>query len=374
MDFKLVIRTFAFALPIFSAIYCIILLLVNLYSRKHDPFSKRLMFLLTGFYMIEILYCISIAMCFYYKDVYRYSIPINLYCMFVIPILLYHVVFKLTRLRKKEQFNLWHYAIPVFFLIAYILCTYIIPFYFQGSLSYSLNTTHRFGIFVHFYTKYRLYIRLLFSIIYLVLALRRVIKYKKEIIEYSADIDASSLGWLYQIFWCLALLLPAPFLYYFAPKGGLSEYTTSIITLALITIFNSILCYNIFSKNFVLLTEDMIFHEKDKINALAKSRIIDPVVFEDYMRIEKPYLRPDLKITDMIKPLGTNRTYLSTFINRHYGKNFSSFINNYRLKEIEILKMDPNYKNVKEEELIYIAGFKSLKSYQRTKGIAGKTI
>jgi len=59
----------------------------------------------------------------------------------------------------------------------------------------------------------------------MVLAIWRVIKYKKEIIEYSADIDASSLGWLYQIFWCLVLLFPAPFLYYFAPKAVLSAYT-----------------------------------------------------------------------------------------------------------------------------------------------------
>ena len=34
----------------------------------------------------------------------------------------------------------------------------------------------------------------------------------------------------------------------------------------------------------------------------------------------KPYLNPEFKITDMARDLVSNRTYISAFINREYGR------------------------------------------------------
>ena len=94
---------------------------------------------------------------------------------------------------------------------------------------------------------------------------------------------------------------------------------------------------------------------------------IDRKLFERYIQEGKPYLNPKLKITDMCRQLGTNRSYLSTFINREYGMNFSRYINRLRLEELERLRTDPAQKGVKAMELIQHAGFNSYRSYLRTK-------
>ncbi len=85
------------------------------------------------------------------------------------------------------------------------------------------------------------------------------------------------------------------------------------------------------------------------------------------MRTEKPYLNPNLKITDMMGYLKTNRTYLSAFINKEYGVNFSSFINMYRLEELDKLLANPKYTSYNNLYLITLAGFGSYDSYLRAK-------
>ncbi len=53
--------------------------------------------------------------------------------------------------------------------------------------------------------------------------------------------------------------------------------------------------------------------------------------------VEKIYLNHDLKIWDLSSLLGTNRTYVSHFINAEYGMNFSMFVNSYRVAEAKTL-------------------------------------
>ncbi|MEI2274395.1 hypothetical protein OHD16_19765 [Sphingobacterium sp. ML3W] len=370
MDLNLLAQVLAFALPIFSALYCLILLFINLYFNKHDVFTKRLSFLLVIFYCIEIVYSITILFFIHYKDLSNYVIPVYYFSMLLIPVLLYHIIFKITRLRKAEEFNFWHYGIPVFFFLLTSVCIVIISRNIFGSLKGGMDAYPEYKSFVLFLAKLTPFFRLIFSSFYIILSLHRVFTYRKKIKEYSADIGTSSLAWLYKILFCLIILFPITFVHYFSVVGSLFDYVTIVIRLTLIVIFNSILCCNIFSKNFLLLTEDIIFQEKDKISDdNIAGNPIDPVVFEEYMDAEKPYLSHDLKITDLMAPLGTNRTYLSNFINQYYGMNFSTFINTCRMREIEALRSDPYYKGFEEEELVYTAGFKSVKSYQRTKHI-----
>lgn len=103
---------------------------------------------------------------------------------------------------------------------------------------------------------------------------------------------------------------------------------------------------------------------------LAQERVpiignLDKESLEEYMTKNKPYLNPKLKITDLIHPLCTNRTYLSSFINKTYGVNFNRFINQYRLKEVEQMVEDPIYSNYSKLGLIIKAGFTNYQAYLR---------
>ena len=53
----------------------------------------------------------------------------------------------------------------------------------------------------------------------------------------------------------------------------------------------------------------------------------------EYVEKEKPYLNPSVKIIDVADYLNTNKSYLSKIINAHFRKNFSQFINWYRVRD-----------------------------------------
>lgn len=54
---------------------------------------------------------------------------------------------------------------------------------------------------------------------------------------------------------------------------------------------------------------------------------------EQWMISEKPYLRKDFKLTDIMEILPLNRTYLSRLFNESYGETFYQFVMRYRIAE-----------------------------------------
>jgi AraC-like DNA-binding protein len=90
-------------------------------------------------------------------------------------------------------------------------------------------------------------------------------------------------------------------------------------------------------------------HILEKINYLFK-----------YDRI---YLNSKLNIQDVAQTVGTNRTYVSSIINQKFGVNFCSFVNNYRIEELEnILSKHPDLTN---QILAETCGFGSVDSLKR---------
>jgi len=78
---------------------------------------------------------------------------------------------------------------------------------------------------------------------------------------------------------------------------------------------------------------------------------------------EKIYLNSQLNIMDIVQAVGTNRTYISSIINQNYNQNFCSFVNSYRIKELEnVIYQNPDFTN---EVLAESCGFGSLNSLKR---------
>ena len=94
---------------------------------------------------------------------------------------------------------------------------------------------------------------------------------------------------------------------------------------------------------------------------------VDQAAFERYFRKNKPYLNPNLTITDLIEPLQCNRTYLSKFVNRTYGMNFNNYINHCRLNEMERLLAAPGNRDKTPASLYAQAGFGSYRNYLSAK-------
>jgi AraC-like DNA-binding protein len=84
---------------------------------------------------------------------------------------------------------------------------------------------------------------------------------------------------------------------------------------------------------------------------------------QGYMKIEKPFLDPELSLSTLAKAMGINRNQLSQLINTGIGENFYDFINKYRVEEVKRLMVDPQKQNYNLLGMALEAGFKSKSTF-----------
>ncbi len=100
-------------------------------------------------------------------------------------------------------------------------------------------------------------------------------------------------------------------------------------------------------------------------------------IFEKIIKMfeeEKIYKQHDLSLDSLAKKIGSNRTYISKIINEKTGKNFTEFVNEYRIEEAKRLLCDTKNKRLTIEAIGLEAGFKSKSTFFRVfKNITGVT-
>ena len=197
----------------------------------------------------------------------------------------------------------------------------------------------------------------------------RIVQYRKNITDDTAEDDEANTNWLLTR---LVLIMPSillPVINYMADHKilvfGLWIVFHSVFLLFLIPL----VCYKTVKGRYIIMGDipEEMTSEKNRPPGKHTNKI-SREEFEAYLETQKPYLKPDLKITDIVKEFGTNRSYLYEFINLTYQMNFSRFMNEYRLRELERLMYDHSDKtDEKKMELILKAGFGSYDSYRRSR-------
>ena len=84
-----------------------------------------------------------------------------------------------------------------------------------------------------------------------------------------------------------------------------------------------------------------------------------------YMTSEKPYLEPDLSLTDLARRLHTNPVLLSQVINVGAGRNFNDFVNAYRVDEFKRQVRNPANSHLSFLGLALDCGFNSKATFNR---------
>lgn len=113
-----------------------------------------------------------------------------------------------------------------------------------------------------------------------------------------------------------------------------------------------------------------IINEKEKIPNLQdwKEKLLT------HMINNKPYLEPELTLSDLAKQVKTNTSVLSKVINDGTGRNFNDFINAYRVQEV-INKLKAGEQQTQTLlGIAYDGGFNSKATFNRAfKKVTGKT-
>ncbi len=349
-----------------GSIFCIFMFPGKLMGQKH-AFRTKIVFVI-GICFLLILGMLHITHIIHsvYNNLPIKSIrAVNLFCLTLLPILLNLFISVLTgRDLKDKNFLIKNYIFPISLILTIGLG---IALAFQNAdyqptmeKAYPENSIIWFRKPGHV----DLYMSLFIILFYQYLSVRSIAVFRNNRTDRSILSKTSPsqsvlnivflLTAMNILYFLLSLIsINIPILY----NAGIFSF--NIISFILLTTFS----YNLFTCNYLTSSVPHKAEAKKKIN---NSEVISKEKFERYLQEHKPFLNCELKLSDVTQYMGTNRTYLSLFINENYGMSFSHFINSLRIEELKQLKLSPHYKGTPEEELIYIVGFKSYKSYQKT--------
>ena len=109
--------------------------------------------------------------------------------------------------------------------------------------------------------------------------------------------------------------------------------------------------------------------EKNEKNALYRTLIRAELADELHDKIlsliviEKRYRNKDFSAKELAKELNTNTRYISAVINSRFKTNFSSLVNEYRIKEALHYMTDKRYSHLTREAIGTAVGFANRQSF-----------
>ncbi len=98
---------------------------------------------------------------------------------------------------------------------------------------------------------------------------------------------------------------------------------------------------------------------------LLRPELVDEL-YEKIMQkiiVEKKYRDPEYSAAQMAEDLGTNSRYISAVINLRFEKNYSSLVNEYRIREAMFLLIDHRYAQATIAEIGSMVGFSNRQSF-----------
>lgn len=356
-------------LPFYTALICGLLLTI-LSRRGESQLEPRSIRIAVWAYVSTVLGWLSII---FYVALPRLFIAFNAPSMWLfmgINVTYYCFIWELTKTQANEKFPVGHFVIPTLIALILFISSFFVP------LDAQLYLVESRGKHLTDYPYYSMLFTskpLLFSvfcIVYTVLGICRTIRFKRVVVNYSADEERSSLSWLYQVLLVMFASFVLALVLSLFTKQELASFPIILLPALAFMFRDIVLVHNIMLDNFVIITPDPSEQAQYQLPDMeqSESAIRESVRrLETYMHKDKPYLNPRLKITDIASALNTNRSAMSLLINRNYDMNFSRFVNRYRLDELDRLKSDIANSSLSELELVAKAGFSDWRGYMRVK-------
>lgn len=83
----------------------------------------------------------------------------------------------------------------------------------------------------------------------------------------------------------------------------------------------------------------------------------------DIIGVQKKYKDKNFSAKKLAEELATNTRYISAVVNVRFGKNYTSFVNEYRIEEAKKILVDPKYAGLRMEEVSDMVGFSNRQSF-----------
>ena len=213
-------------------------------------------------------------------------------------------------------------------------------------------------------------------VIYSIYALKTIKTYHSWLNMNYSNNDAYSLRWLYRLLIIFAILwflwTPYTIIDYviFDFQLSISDYYPIYVLLSIVTIWISAEAF---------LRPEIIFLEANKKDTINKEIPSEEVIqkaswLKEQMKTNLFYLNSELTLKSLADSLNIHPNILSKIINDGLNKNFSDFINEYRVNAIVDKLHSGNYDNITLLGISFECGFNSKTTFNRVfKNIKGIT-
>ncbi len=197
--------------------------------------------------------------------------------------------------------------------------------------------------------------------------------------NYSND-DKYNLRWLYRltiifaVFWFMLVPYTLVDYLFFGFNLGIRDYYPIYILLSAMTLWISI---EAFLKPEIVFVDPIQEEKTTAVDEKPKptQEALDKAAWlQQEMERNLFYLDSELSLTSLAQELAMHPNSLSKIINDGLGKNFSDFVNDYRVQAVIDRLKDPNYDHITLLGISFECGFNSKTTFNRVfKNVTGKT-
>lgn len=197
--------------------------------------------------------------------------------------------------------------------------------------------------------------------------------YNKKIRTYFSQVDKIDLYWLRTLligalisYSFIYMMYIADIIHQFSPPGLLHAISFSIGSVYILFLgFYGHRQGNLFSTVPINLDLGKAIEELKEEQPLKQEEelFIDKLL--DFMKTDKPYLKPELNIARLADELKVTSEYLSGILNGRLNNNFFDFINHYRIEEFKIRCKDSVNNNLTLMGIAYDCGFNAKATFNR---------
>jgi AraC-like DNA-binding protein len=275
----------------------------------------------------------------------RLSFPISLFSYGLLYLHLQKVASQSATFRRPD---LWALAPGAVGLI-----WYFIPQFFGLTILFEEGP-------VLFWERYlRTVVGVVVMSVFLYLAFRIIRKFEREIPDVSARRDELSLRWLRTILFTASLLLAM----------GIADVMTGpyyplwMLDPVLVT-------FSIALLTICALRESQVFTEISRLHTPTREGFLSSdqisqgkIPLERLFEVERIYLNPNLRLSDVATSLKIKSYQVSEILNRGFGMSFFDYVNRQRIEEAKRRLVDPQYSHLNILGIAMDCGFNSKSSF-----------